>query len=79
MSVRGGTDSDSHDRTFVEHNGCRRPFSWRKKWAEDWDQVKTCSDRCGGELRLKGPATNKGLAQRSVRAPSVQGRCGHAH
>ena len=30
---------------------CRRPFTWRKKWAKDWDEVKTCSDRCKGELR----------------------------
>lgn len=50
-----------------------------KTSSEDWDQVKTCSDRCGGELRLKGPATNKGLTLRSVQAPSDQGRCGHAH
>lgn len=25
---------------------CGRPFSWRRKWARDWDQVKFCSDRC---------------------------------
>jgi hypothetical protein len=25
---------------------CSRPFTWRKKWARDWDQVKYCSDRC---------------------------------
>jgi hypothetical protein len=25
---------------------CGRPFSWRKKWAKDWAQVKYCSDRC---------------------------------
>lgn len=25
---------------------CGRPFSWRKKWARDWDGVKYCSDRC---------------------------------
>lgn len=30
---------------------CGRPFTWRKKWAKDWDKVKTCSDRCKGELR----------------------------
>ncbi|OYX02441.1 MAG: DUF2256 domain-containing protein [Caulobacter vibrioides] len=30
---------------------CGRPFSWRRKWARDWDQVKTCSDRCKGALR----------------------------
>ena len=25
---------------------CRRPFAWRKKWAQVWDEVKYCSDRC---------------------------------
>lgn len=27
---------------------CNRPFTWRKKWARDWDAVKYCSDRCRG-------------------------------
>ncbi|ETD82486.1 DUF2256 domain-containing protein [Rhodobacter capsulatus] len=26
--------------------GCGRPFSWRRKWARDWDKVRFCSDRC---------------------------------
>jgi len=25
---------------------CGRPFTWRKKWARDWDNVRFCSDRC---------------------------------
>lgn len=25
---------------------CGRPFSWRKKWARDWESVRYCSDRC---------------------------------
>lgn len=25
---------------------CRRPFSWRKKWERDWEQVRFCSDAC---------------------------------
>lgn len=25
---------------------CRRPFTWRKKWARDWDSVIYCSGRC---------------------------------
>ncbi|MFL9671341.1 DUF2256 domain-containing protein [Variovorax sp. AB1(2024)] len=25
---------------------CGRPFVWRKKWAEVWDEVKYCSERC---------------------------------
>ncbi|WMC11863.1 DUF2256 domain-containing protein [Oceanimonas pelagia] len=25
---------------------CGRPFSWRKKWARDWEHVRYCSERC---------------------------------
>jgi len=25
---------------------CGRPFSWRKKWARDWENVRYCSERC---------------------------------
>ena len=25
---------------------CQRPFTWRRKWALDWDQVRYCSERC---------------------------------
>ena len=25
---------------------CRRPFTWRRKWARDWESVRYCSDRC---------------------------------
>jgi hypothetical protein len=25
---------------------CQRPFSWRKKWAKNWQEVKYCSDAC---------------------------------
>lgn len=27
---------------------CGRPFSWRRKWAEHWSEVKFCSRRCRG-------------------------------
>lgn len=30
---------------------CGRPFTWRKKWAASWEQVKYCSDAC----RSKAP------------------------
>jgi hypothetical protein len=30
---------------------CARPFAWRKKWAEVWDDVRYCSDRCRREAR----------------------------
>jgi len=25
---------------------CERPFTWRKKWAKVWDEVRYCSERC---------------------------------
>jgi hypothetical protein len=43
---------------------CGRPFTWRKKWAKVWDEVKTCSDRCKGELRrLEREANSTGAAR----------------
>ncbi|NBX37151.1 MAG: DUF2256 domain-containing protein [Planctomycetes bacterium] len=30
---------------------CQRPFTWRKKWARDWENVRYCSDAC----RRRGP------------------------
>jgi hypothetical protein len=32
---------------------CARPFTWRKKWARDWEAVRYCSDAC----RKKGAAS----------------------
>ena len=25
---------------------CQLPFTWRKKWARNWDEVRYCSERC---------------------------------
>jgi hypothetical protein len=25
---------------------CDKPFQWRKKWADCWDEVKYCSENC---------------------------------
>jgi hypothetical protein len=30
---------------------CQRPFSWRRKWARDWESVRFCSDRCRAAAR----------------------------
>jgi hypothetical protein len=35
---------------------CGLPFSWRKKWERDWEQVRYCSDRC----RKGGPTAEAG-------------------
>ncbi|MHA7878616.1 MAG: DUF2256 domain-containing protein [Saccharospirillum sp.] len=34
---------------------CERPFAWRKKWADCWDEVRYCSERC--RRQRKPPAT----------------------
>jgi hypothetical protein len=34
---------------------CSRPFTWRRKWARDWEAVRYCSDRC----RTSRPADRK--------------------
>ena len=28
---------------------CDRPFTWRKKWKNVWNEVKYCSERCKRE------------------------------
>ncbi|MGI4939656.1 MAG: DUF2256 domain-containing protein [Janthinobacterium lividum] len=40
---RGVNKSDLPSRICAR---CGRPFSWRKKWARDWEQVRYCSDAC---------------------------------
>ncbi|MGO4913072.1 DUF2256 domain-containing protein [Leeuwenhoekiella sp. W20_SRS_FM14] len=25
---------------------CLKPFTWRKKWQANWEEVKYCSERC---------------------------------
>ena len=32
---------------------CGRPFTWRRKWARAWEEVKTCSERCKADLRRR--------------------------
>lgn len=32
---------------------CVRPFSWRKKWERNWEEVKFCSERCRRDAKLK--------------------------
>ncbi|WP_182018828.1 DUF2256 domain-containing protein [Vibrio diabolicus] len=32
---------------------CHRPFSWRKKWARNWDEVVYCSERCRRNKSVK--------------------------
>jgi hypothetical protein len=39
---------------------CGLPFTWRKKWARVWDDVRFCSDRCR--------AGKQGSAARNLKA-----------
>ncbi|NJN87892.1 MAG: DUF2256 domain-containing protein [Leptolyngbyaceae cyanobacterium SL_7_1] len=41
---------------------CQRPFTWRKKWKDCWDEVKYCSERCRRRRSNASPdATESGL------------------
>ena len=47
--VRKNANGSTRSKSALEQKtcmACNRPFTWRKKWARDWDQVKYCSDRC---------------------------------
>ena len=30
---------------------CKLPFTWRKKWERDWENVRYCSERCRREAK----------------------------
>ncbi|MCH2082817.1 MAG: DUF2256 domain-containing protein [Saprospiraceae bacterium] len=32
---------------------CKRPFTWRKKWERDWENVKYCSKACSAASKRK--------------------------
>ncbi|MBH9741161.1 DUF2256 domain-containing protein [Vibrio navarrensis] len=39
----------SHKKAYLAQKicpVCQRPFAWRKKWQQCWDEVKYCSERC---------------------------------
>ncbi len=33
--------------------GCNKPFTWRKKWEKNWNEVKYCSDQCRMQRKQK--------------------------
>jgi len=41
---------------------CGRPFAWRRKWADVWDEVRYCSERC-----RRGRVSSAAAAPRSRR------------
>ncbi|EMQ2878536.1 DUF2256 domain-containing protein [Vibrio navarrensis] len=39
----------SHKKAYLAQKicpVCQRPFAWRKKWQQCWDEVKYCSECC---------------------------------
>ena len=51
VAGRGGVKQDG--RTVAKSDlpskicpVCHRPFTWRRKWERDWDNVVYCSERC---------------------------------
>jgi hypothetical protein len=45
-NAKGGRATTPGERAEKICARCGRPFSWRRKWARDWEQVRYCSDRC---------------------------------
>ena len=42
----GGGFRNPHQLPVKTCAACGRPFTWRKKWAASWEQVRYCSDAC---------------------------------
>ncbi|MGC9269825.1 DUF2256 domain-containing protein [Acidiphilium sp.] len=38
---------------------CNRPFTWRRKWARDWELVRFCSNACRTGKRAAAIAREK--------------------
>ena len=44
----------THNKTNLPEKicvNCNRPFTWRKKWERNWDEVRFCSKKCKGEYK----------------------------
>ena len=46
MKSRRGATIAKRDLPSKTCRACTRPFTWRKKWARDWERVMNCSERC---------------------------------
>lgn len=50
---------------------CGRRFSWRKRWARNWDEVRFCSKRCAGKPI---DATDRALERAILEIAQARGR-----
>ena len=54
--MKGGEVRNPHGLPVKVCAACGRPFTWRRKWALNWDTVRYCSDACrAGKNPLKKP------------------------
>merc|ERR1712151_406909 len=69
LSMRGrkkrNGDSNAMGKTIAKENlpskvcvVCGRPFTWRKKWERNWDEVTTCSKSCNAKRRNANKKAN---------------------
>jgi hypothetical protein len=47
---------------------CGRPFQWRKKWKDVWDEVRYCSERC---RKRRTPSASRSRASSSSDSESM--------
>jgi hypothetical protein len=45
-SVKGKMVDRGQVKEFKQCVYCKKVMTWRKKWANNWDTVKFCSDKC---------------------------------
>ena len=44
--MKAGAVRNPHGLPVKVCAACGRPFTWRRKWAKVWDEVRYCSDAC---------------------------------
>ncbi|WP_114992029.1 DUF2256 domain-containing protein [Synechococcus sp. UW179A] len=54
----GASGVRPRDRPTKICSVCGRPFQWRKKWKDVWDEVRYCSERC--RRQKKSPINDRG-------------------
>lgn len=65
MSRRGssrppaGADAGADEKTCA---GCGRRIQWRRKWAQDWDEIRWCSQAC----RRRGRTSADGQLETAI-------------
>jgi hypothetical protein len=45
---------------------CQRPFTWRKKWERNWDEVKYCSKACRNQRQKSTHDKEKAQYDQSI-------------